>query len=118
MQTTPVPDLESLRWRQRVMVIFAADKDDGKLKEQDRIVDSNTQGFAERDIKVFQLIGPDSKNQQLRDKLRVHGPGFAVVLIGKDGYVKLRKAEPVSAEELFRLIDSMPMRREEMKARE
>jgi hypothetical protein len=36
------------------------------------------------------------------------------LLIGKDGGVKLRSSEPVSVKDIFGLIDSMPMRRQEM----
>ena len=38
-----------------------------------------------------------------------------VALIGKDGGVKLRDEAMVSNEDLFALIDSMPMRRQEMR---
>jgi hypothetical protein len=37
--------------------------------------------------------------------------------IGKDGGVKLRSAEPVAAGDFFALIDTMPMRRREMRER-
>jgi len=40
---------------------------------------------------------------------------FRVRLIGKDGGEKLLSASPVTMPELFALIDTMPMRREEMK---
>ena len=40
-----------------------------------------------------------------------------MVLIGKDGGEKLRSHEIVSPETLCRLIDSMPMRQEEMRER-
>ena len=36
------------------------------------------------------------------------------MLIGKDGGVKLRQEEPISVADLFALIDSMPMRKQEM----
>jgi len=39
---------------------------------------------------------------------------FQVLLIGKDGGVKLRSSGPVSMKDLFGLIDSMPMRQQEM----
>ena len=42
---------------------------------------------------------------------------FRVVLIGKDGGVKLRQEEPISVADLFALIDSMPMRKQEMRQR-
>jgi hypothetical protein len=45
------------------------------------------------------------------------GVAFSVALIGKDGGEKARRAQPISSEELFALVDAMPMRREEMRAR-
>ena len=41
---------------------------------------------------------------------------FGVVLIGKDGGVKLESSVPVKTAKLFDLIDSMPMRIHEMKS--
>ena len=42
-------------------------------------------------------------------------PGeFRAILVGKDGTVKLNRRSVVSDEDLFSLIDSMPMRRQEM----
>jgi hypothetical protein len=49
--------------------------------------------------------------------LRVEDGAFAAVLVGRDGGEKLRSAEPVPAEKLFDLIDAMPMRQREMRAR-
>ena len=40
---------------------------------------------------------------------------FGVALVGKDGGVKLSRQAPVSTETLFRTIDAMPMRRDEMR---
>ncbi|MEO1019351.1 MAG: DUF4174 domain-containing protein, partial [Pseudomonadota bacterium] len=50
----------------------------------------------------------------LRDAFGVENSDFRVLLIGKDGGVKLRSNEWVSAHEVFALIDTMPMRRREM----
>lgn len=52
-----------------------------------------------------------------RQALGVGEGPFAAVLVGKDGTVKLRSDEPVPAEELFDLVDAMPMRRREMRER-
>ena len=41
--------------------------------------------------------------------------GERILLVGKDGGVKLRSEEPVSIQRIFDLIDSMPMRRREMR---
>jgi hypothetical protein len=49
----------------------------------------------------------------LRTKLRPRG--FMVVLIGKDGGVKLRKPFPWDVREFSRSIDKMPMRQQELR---
>ncbi|NJM55056.1 MAG: DUF4174 domain-containing protein [Verrucomicrobiae bacterium] len=47
------------------------------------------------------------------------GPnGVRTLLLGKDGGVKLDRAEIVSWDEIFRRIDSMPMRQQEMQAQQ
>ncbi len=43
---------------------------------------------------------------------------FEVVLIGKDGGVKARTSDPEALKDFLTLIDSMPMRRAEMRSRE
>jgi hypothetical protein len=43
------------------------------------------------------------------------GQGFTYLLIGKDGGVKARAREAVPLDEVFRQIDSMPMRQQEMR---
>ncbi len=82
-------------------------------------------GLAERDVvqitATADLVTVDgSASDALRaDRLRqdyaTGTDGFQVVLIGKDGGVKLRAAEPVAAGDFFALIDTMPMRRREMR---
>jgi hypothetical protein len=55
--------------------------------------------------------GQDIDGQAIRRDLdRPEDGDFAMVLIGKDGTVKLRAAEPVVADELFAIIDGMPVR--------
>ena len=49
----------------------------------------------------------------LREALSIRG--FEILLVGKDGGVKLRSPAPVSTRDLFALIDAMPMRQREMR---
>lgn len=51
----------------------------------------------------------------LREASQNLGKGFRVELIGLDGGVKYRSTSAVSPEELWALIDGMPMRRAELK---
>jgi hypothetical protein len=81
-------------------------------------------GLNERDIVVIFVIEdalstkrkptPNASAVDLRDAYDVLPHEFRVVLIGKDGGVKLRQEEPISMADLFALIDSMPMRKQEM----
>jgi Domain of unknown function (DUF4174) len=51
----------------------------------------------------------------LRKRYNVRQGVFAVLLVGKDGGVKLNHQNETRLEDIFALIDFMPMRREEMR---
>ena len=53
----------------------------------------------------------------IRSQFRIRGGGFSVVLVGKDGGVKARYAKAPDLDDVFSLIDGMPMRRSEMRER-
>ena len=112
-----LPDLEQLRWHNRVVLLFATDSRDTRLAAQRGLLETSIAELAERDIKVFEISGNSAENSALRTKSEVHDEDFAVILIGKDGYSKLHRSKPVAPAELFRLIDSMPMRRNEVQRR-
>jgi uncharacterized protein DUF4174 len=67
--------------------------------------------FLERDLTVVSEIaeGP------LHQKYDVPGHAFQVSLIGKDGHTIGNWSKPISSEELFSIIDAMPMRRDEIR---
>ena len=50
-----------------------------------------------------------------RERFRVPSGAFSVILVGKDGGVKLERQDRTSLEEIFALIDSMPMLQQEMR---
>ncbi len=109
------PDLDALHWHNRVVIVFGSEKNKQMLQQQSAQLAGHSQGCEERDIKVFTVMIDSPGARDLQEKLHVSRQAFAVVLIGKDGSVKLRKTEPVTADELFQTIDQMPMRRQEMK---
>ena len=53
--------------------------------------------------------------QSLRDKFDIARSENTVILIGKDGGIKLNRQDQTRLEDLFALIDAMPMRQEEMR---
>lgn len=99
----------------REIILLAEHPMHPDLLQQQEILQADTAGLAERDM-VITLITP------LSDKNRYHqlmkdGKGFRFILIGKDGGEKLRSDKPVTLEQIFALVDSMPMRRYEMENR-
>jgi len=121
-------DLDSLRWKNRVLVLFFPSESDASFQLQKRGLASSEQGVHDRDLMVLEISeqGQSRAGNQLlseksvhdiRKRLGVVGGSFQVLLIGKDGGVKLRSSEPVSAKDIFGLIDSMPMRQQEMESR-
>ena len=67
---------------------------------------------AERDIVVLSELD-DRTPSPLRQGFQPGG--FKLVLVGKDGGVKLEQDAVLAPEELFAVIDRMPMRRNEMR---
>lgn len=72
-------------------------------------------GMLERDLTISVIIG----NEQLYKKYTIAlQTDFTVTLVGKDGSEKLRTQNLLTANQLFALIDAMPMRIEEMRNKE
>jgi hypothetical protein len=112
------PDLDALRWNNRVLLLFAPNLNDDRLTQQKQALDNQASGVQERDMKVFAVASHSQADEQLRNKFHVKPDSFAVVLVGKDGSQKLKRSEPVDPQTIFGLIDSMPMRKNEMRQRQ
>lgn len=107
--------LDDLRWNARPVVVFADTAEDPHLSRQLSALEAEAAGLAERDMVVLtDIASAPAETAALR--ARYAPEGFAVLLIGKDGGVKLRSDAPVEAGALFALVDGMPMRRREMQA--
>lgn len=106
-------DLSSYRWTHRPIVVFANSPEDVNYTRQIKMLESGLNQLLVRDVVVLTDTNP-SEVSPLRELLRPRG--FGLLLIGKDGQVKLRKPFPWSARELSRAIDKMPMRRQELNA--
>ena len=104
-------NLKIYEWTHRPIVIFANSDRDPNFISQMEFLSEDIRALQERDIIV--LIDTDPNfSSSLRKKLRPHG--FAFILIGKDGQVKLRKPSPWNIREIARVIDKMPLRQQEI----
>ena len=107
-------DLNQFIWEKRPIVVFADSPNDPAFREQMELLEERVTDLAERDVVVLTDTDPAARGP-LRLKLRPRG--FGLVLIGKDGDVKLRKPVPWDVRELSRIIDKMPMRQQEIRDR-
>lgn len=101
---------EAVNYYQQQMRAFQ--DDEGKLKERQVIL-----------ISIFSDQRALLKGEEIKllnfteiiERFRVKLDHFQLVLIGKDGTVKFRTQKPVPPSHIYDLIDSMPMRKMEIK---
>ncbi|MEO0485799.1 MAG: DUF4174 domain-containing protein [Pseudomonadota bacterium] len=104
-------DIDAFKWTARPVIIFADSPLDPAFQTQLDNLFAEIEEAVERDIVIITDTRPDDPSD-LRQELRPRG--FQMVLIGKDGGVKLRKPFPWDMRELSRTIDKMPMRQREI----
>lgn len=110
--------LNHYRWKNRILIVLT--DDETIASRQKEILDQDTDGVLDRDLVVFglgdegapYLEGTDVDLDRVRDDFSLEDDD-KIVLLGKDGSVKGKWGSPVTTGELFRLIDAMPMRKEE-----
>ena len=104
-------DLSDFLWKSRPIVVFSDSPNDPNFIRQLELLHQRTEDLEERDVVVLTDTDP-SASGPLRKQLRPRG--FMLVIIGKDGEVKLRKPFPWSVREISRAIDKMPLRQQEV----
>lgn len=118
-------DLAAYQWTARPLLIFAQSQDDAGLLEQKRRLKDQRAALQDRDM-IVAVIDPhnvviefgasqDLSATKLRQRFGIADADFAVILVGKDGGSKARSDKPVAPEEIYQLIDAMPMRQREMR---
>ena len=106
--------------RKRVVMAFAPDDGDPRLAQQHAQMLTLTVQPDGRDLTYVAIVGERAppglgSAASLRRRLGVRASDFLVVLLGKDGGVKLRSKRVIDAAQLALTIDAMPMRQEEMR---
>lgn len=104
--------VEAFKWAARPVIVFADSPLDPAFQTQMEFLAAEIDEVIERDIVLITDTDPAAASA-LRQELRPRG--FQLVLIGKDGAVKLRKPFPWDMRELSRTIDKMPMRQREIR---
>ncbi len=120
-----MPDLSEYRWKNRLILLFSSQADNPLYQQQRDLLRADQPGLDERDLLIFSVLSDRVASETaiagveraatLRKRYRVDENTFTFILIGKDGSEKMRSDTLVARNELYALIDAMPMRREEMR---
>jgi len=105
--------------------LFAADHQDKRLLLALQRLQDNNCDVKDRDMIIGVIVARGRStlvgqpiSERYASKLRSHygisDDHFAMLLIGKDGAEKFRSEEVASLQQIFALIDGMPMRQNEM----
>jgi uncharacterized protein DUF4174 len=107
-------ELNEFLWTNRLVLVFADSPADPRYIEQLDLLNKELAALGERDVLILTDTDPKALSP-IRTQLRPRG--FSMVLIGKDGGVKLRKPRPWSVREISRSIDKFPDRQREVEDR-
>jgi len=118
-------DIAHLQWKKRLLLVFAADSAQSNFQSLANEISSRQADVEDRDLVVFEILesGTSRMNRSriepqkaasIREQFGIASDGFTVILVGKDGGIKLKRNDQVRLDEIFKLIDSMPMRQDEM----
>jgi len=119
-------DLRQFQWKNRLLFLFAPQRSDRFFNDLQNEIMVNKNEIEDRDLVVFEILesGPSFINgvsldaqtaAALREKFDAPLGRFTVILVGKDGGVKLKRPTGTRLNDIFALIDAMPMRQEEMR---
>ena len=103
-------ELNQYLWKNRIILTFADDEDHPDLIKLKAEMKENNCEILNRDLLHLHL----SNDGKTGNHITTGDQSFRILLIGKDGGIKYESNQYVSLIKLFKLIDSMPMRQDEM----
>ena len=106
--------LKEYLWKRRVVLSFSAAKSTPERIFLLKQIEQYQCEFDDRQMVHIDLIAGSSDHQLLSRRFSVPKKDFNLVLLGKDGDVKLLTSQ-ASLEKLLTLIDTMPMRQRELR---
>ena len=101
-------------WKRRVVLSFSAAESTPERISLLKQIEQYQCEFDDRQMVHIDLIAGSSDHLLLSRQLSLPDMDFNLVLLGKDGDVKLLTSQP-SLEKLLTLIDTMPMRQRELR---
>lgn len=123
-------NLENHEWKNRILIVKAETEVSKNYQNQMKELSNSSEEFKERKLILYQVIGNRYEEIDLKSTgIRASGEistkmsdyilnkkyPFEIILIGLDGGIKLKQTNLLKKEELFNIIDSMPMRSSELR---
>ena len=103
-------ELNQYLWKNRIILTFADGQDHPDLIRLKAEMKENECEILNRDLVYFHF----SNDGKTGNHTTTNDQSFRILLFGKDGSIKYESKRSVSLIQLFELIDSMPMRQDEM----
>ena len=118
--------LDHFLWKNRLLIINTPDLKDPNFEKQLKVFESQQEALKERKLLIIYIQGDRFLTANTSDKQwkrissksdleRFQQDSFTAYLIGLDGEVKMKSTDIIKAKRIFDKIDSMPMRRAEMR---
>jgi hypothetical protein len=123
-QNIAAQDLSEHRWKNRLVLLLVEDMSNNEFIKQLAEFKNNANGLKERKIVTYVVTSEKYKSlhtdnwkaaTDLFINYKKNKTPFELVLIGLDGGVKARRTNFINSEDLFAIIDAMPMRQNEIK---
>jgi len=126
--STTAQDLKQHQWKHRVLIVQTEDESHPLYKDQLKELEGDNKSLSNRKIVLYEITSSQFRVTNYADntiskwsdvepnflKKLPENKSFTITLIGLDGGVKMNRNELISIEELFELIDAMPMRIREL----
>ncbi|MEM7486721.1 MAG: DUF4174 domain-containing protein [Bacteroidota bacterium] len=104
-------ELAQYKWQNRLVILVSLDLESESMKKQEKQFHDTKKAMEDREMVVLRL-SPKSKELKAYNISQNYE---GVLLIGKDGGLKAKYDFVVAPSVIFELVDSMPMRRAEMR---
>ncbi len=119
-------NLKEHQWKNRLVLIITSDSESETYTSQIEAFNINGQEFDERKLIIYKVSPNKYKVENSDDNSWVsdsklytlynsNDKDFKIILIGLDGHIKIEQSELLTTKDLFATIDSMPMRRSELR---
>jgi len=122
-------NLESHKWINRVLIVKTTNIKSEKYVNQLKVFQNFNDQLKERKLIIYKITNDEFSSinyitnktiygkvsKKINEKILNENQNFELVLIGLDGNIKLKRNEILTTEDLFSVIDSMPMRKYERK---